>query len=107
MRSGRRAGARRGRRPEAGQREARQAAEGVQVADPVQLAERVQPEECHRPERNPSAFIETFRRAFGATLGKFYADAGGGSVSQIIAESFEHLVFIGKDLPFHIFRLSE
>ena len=25
---------------------------------------------------NPSAFIETFRRAFGATPGKFYADAG-------------------------------
>jgi transcriptional regulator GlxA family with amidase domain len=24
---------------------------------------------------NPSAFIETFRRAFGATPGKFYADA--------------------------------
>jgi AraC-like DNA-binding protein len=23
---------------------------------------------------NPSAFIETFRRAFGATPGKFYAD---------------------------------
>jgi AraC-like DNA-binding protein len=25
---------------------------------------------------NPSAFIETFRRAFGATPGKFYAGTG-------------------------------
>jgi AraC-like DNA-binding protein len=45
---------------------------------------------------NPSAFIETFRRAFGATPRKFYTDTFSADTRPLIAQYFAQPILVAK-----------